>query len=416
MKAILRILLFTLISIPQTKASDWTQWRGPQGNGHATNAATNGKTPPIEFGETKNVIWKKDLPGRGHGSPTIVGNRIYLATANEPKGQQLLMSIDRKTGEIVWQEILMTNSKLPEIHNKNTHASSTVACDGERLFVTLYSQGGIWIHCHNLNGDAIWRKNLAKFKPKYPFGYAASPLVYGNLVIATAESEAETALIGLDRTSGKEIWRTQRPTNSSYSSPSLLSVGGRVQLLISGGREIRAYDPATGRDLWKATGAAKHTAGTVTGEGNYVIASGGYPQSETTCILADGSGRVVWKNNQKCYEQSMLIVKGYVYALTDKGVAFCWDLKTGKEMWKKRLAGPVSSSPVLVEDRIYVANEKGDFFVFVASPDRYVELARTKLGSDAFPTPTFLDGRMYARVGIRNGQQRTERLYCFGTN
>ena len=110
----------------------------------------------------------------------------------------------------------------------------------------------------------------------------------------------------------------------------------------------------------------------------------------------------------------MLIHDGYVYAVTDQGIAFCWNLESGKELWKKRLSGPVSSSPVLVGDRIYVGNEKGQFFVFLANPDRYTELARTKLGSDAFPTPTFLDGRMYARVGIRSGQVRREILFCFG--
>ena len=398
-------------------SADWRQWRGSQGNGHATHAASaNGELPPVQFGDDTNVIWKTSLPGRGHGSPTIVGDRIYLATADEAARQQLLLAIDRSSGSIVWKEVLITNDELPEIHNKNTHASSTVACDGERLFVTLYSNKDIWIHCHSIAGDAIWKKRLSTFKPKYPFGYAASPVLSGSLVIATAESEAENALVGLNRETGKEIWRTQRPKNSSYSSPAILEVAGRKQLVISGGRQISSYDPATGKPLWSATGAAKHTAGTVTGEGNYVIASGGYPQSETTCVLADGSGKVAWTNNQKSYEQSMLIHDGYVYTMTDKGVAFCWELETGREMWKKRLAGPVSSSPILVGDRIYVGNEKGQFFVFVATPDDYIELARNQLGSDAFPTPTYLDGRIYARVGIRNGQDRREVLYCIGKN
>ena len=398
-------------------ASDWLQWRGPSGNGVAVaGVASDGTSPPVNFGENTNVIWKKMIPGRGHGSPTVFGDRIYLASADEATKSQFLMAIDRASGEIVWQEVLQQNNALPEIHSKNTHASSTVACDGERLFVTLYSGDEIWIHCRALNGDALWKKGLAKFRPKYAFGYAASPLVYKNLVIATAESEVENALIGLDRKTGKEIWRTPRPRNSSYSSPSILNVGGREQLVMCGGREIRSYDPATGKQFWKVTGAAKHTAGTVNGEGNFVIASGGYPEKETTCVVADGSGRIAWKNYQKCYEQSMLIHKGFVYAMTDKGVAFCWNLQTGEEMWKKRLEGPVSSSPVLVGDKIYSANEKGKFFVFLATPDRYVELARTTVGSDVFPTPTILDGRIYARVGVRSGQIRNEILYCFGAN
>lgn len=396
-------------------SSDWQQWRGPRGNGIADNAATpQGKLPPVTFSKDENVLWQSAIPGRGHGSPTVVGNRIYLSTADDAKGTQSLLSIDRESGQIVWQEVLMTSQKLPEIHNKNTHASSTVACDGERLFVTLYAQDSVWIHCRTIDGDAVWSRKLAPFRPKYPFGYAASPVLYGELVIATAESEAETALIGLDRKSGKEIWRSPRPQNSSYSSPALLQVGGRQQLVISGGRQITAYDPGTGKQLWSAEGAAKHTAGTVTGEGDYVLASGGYPESETTCIRADGSGRIVWKNNQKSYEQSMIVHDGYVYAFTDKGVAFCWELRSGKEMWKQRLAGPVSSSPVLVGDRIYAGNEKGALFVFLATPDRYVPLAENQLGSDIFPTPTYLDGKIYARVGFQEGQRRREVLFCIG--
>ena len=396
-------------------AKDWAQWRGPLSNGHATGAvADDGSMPPLQFGNAQNVIWKTDLPGRGHGSPTVVGNRIYLATADETKKTQSMLAIERSTGKIVWNTQLAASGELPEIHNKNTHASATVACDGERLFVTLYTGNAVWLHCVSVDGDQLWEKQLAKFRPKYPFGYAASPILYKNLVIATSESEAANIIIAYDRASGKKIWRANRLQNSSYSSPSILNVGGRVQMLISGNREIRSYDPDTGKDLWNAPAAAKHTCGTVTGEGNFVIASGGYPQSETTCIAADGSGRVLWKNNQKSYEQSMLIHDGHIYTLTDKGVAFCWDLQTGKERWKQRLAGPVSASPVLVGDRIYAANEKGQVFVFLATPDRYVELARNQVGSDIFPTPTFLDGRIYARVGIQNSQSRKETLYCFG--
>lgn len=411
------VIASLLLSLAATSASssDWAQWRGPHGNGIANGAATpQGKLPPVAFSKGENVVWQSAIPGRGHGSPTVVGDRIYLSTADDAKGTQSLLSIDRETGHIVWQEVVLTSSQLPEIHNKNTHASSTVACDGERLFVTFYAQDSVWIHCYTTDGDAVWNRKLAPFRPKYPFGYAASPVLFDSLVIATAESEAETAIIGLDRRTGKEIWRTPRPQNSSYSSPALLNVGGRRQLIISGGREICAYDPSTGKQLWRAEGAAKHTAGTVTGEGNYVLASGGYPESETTCILADGSGRIAWKNNQKCYEQSMIVHDGCVYAFTDNGIAFCWDLPTGREMWKQRLAGPVSSSPVLVGNRIYACNEKGELFVFQATPDRYVPLGRNQLGSDIFPTPTYLDGRIYARVGIQQGQQRDETLFCFG--
>lgn len=398
-----------------TYGADWPQWRGPNGNGIAIDAASDsGRMPPLHFGENKNLIWKTSIPGRGHASPVVVDNRVYLATAELDRQTQSLVSIEGTTGEIIWKRPVLANGTWPAIHKKNTHASSTIACDGERVFATFYSQAQIWIVALSVEGAPLWKVSLAAFQPQYLFGYAASPLIFQDLVIATAESEAETSLIGIDRKSGDEVWRARRPTNSSYSSPALLQVGGRTQLCISGGREVRAYDPGTGKELWRAPAAAKHTAGTVTGAGDFVIASGGYPQSETTCIHADGSGRVAWTNKQKCYEQSLLIHDGYVYAVTDGGVAYCWELKTGAERWRKRLRGPVSSSPVLVGNRIYVSNERGQGFVFAATPDRYQELARNQLGTDAFPTPTFLGGRIYARVGFGEGTERQEVLYCFG--
>ena len=410
MKRIVFAILISLLYVSGGVGSDWPNWRGPQGNG----VAPSGPAPPLNWSDAQNIIWKTPIPGRGHSSPTVVGDRIYLTTADEQAGSQSMLAVDRGTGTIVWQTVVYKNRRWPRIHAKNTHATSTVACDGQRLFSSFYSEGKIRHSCLSRDGEILWQRDLAQFVPKYPFGYAASPVLYGGTVVVAAESEAETTLIALDRKTGDEVWRTPRPTNSSYSSPVLLRVGGREQILISGNQQIRAYDPATGRNLWQANGSTKHTCGTVTGEGELVVASGGYPGSETFCAKADGSGEVLWRNRQKCYEQSLIMHGGIVYAVNDTGVAYCWDARTGRELWKKRLAGPISSSPVLVGDRVYVTNERGTTFVFKANRSRFVSLARNQLGDDAFPTPTFLDGRIYARVGVQRGSRRQEMLYCIG--
>ncbi len=402
-------LAYGLIFSSTAIGEDWPVWRGADGTG----IARAGATPPIEWSDTRNVVWKTKLPGRGHGSPTIVGDRIYLASADEAKGTQFVMALDRATGKIVWQSAVYENVEWPQIHPKNTHASSTVACSGEALFVPFYSDGMVRLASLSLDGSLRWKQDIADFDQKYPFGYAASPVLYEELVIVPAESEAETVLVAYRQDTGEEVWRTERTQNSSYSSPILLNVGGRLQLLMNGGREVVAYDPASGEELWRAEGAAKHTAGTVSGEGNLVIASGGYPQSETFCVNVK-SGEVLWRNKQKCYEQSMILSGGKVFALNDNGIAFCWDADSGEEQWKERLAGPVSASPVLVGDRIYASNELGETFVFRATSEKYDELAKNQLGDDAFPTPTFLDGRVYARVGVGRGPNRHEVLYCLG--
>ena len=408
-------LVSILISQPALLADDWPAWRGPTSNG----IAPEGPAPPLEWSQSKNILWQTPLPGRGHGSPTVVGDRIYLATADEATFVQSVIAIDRNSGKIVWQTPVYENSSLPPIHDKNTHASSTIACDGQSLFVGFYNSGQIRHVCLDVQGQIRWKKDTAKFNQRYPFGFAASPLMYRDTVIVAAESEAETALVAYRRSNGTEVWRTKRPQNSSYSSPILLTVGGREQILMLGNQEIRAYDPATGKDLWQAEGAAKHTAGTVTGEGNFVVGSGGYPQSETFCVKADGSAEVAWHNKQKCYEQSLLVHDGYVYCVNDNGVAYCWDLETGRQQWKGRLAGPVSASPVLIQDRVYISNEKGKTFVFRANPKKFELLATNQLGNEAFATPTILDGKIYARVGLaatgfgrKNGRRQI--LFCIG--
>lgn len=410
MKNTIPMLFAVAISISSLQAEDWPHWRGPTSNG----IAPAGPPPPLTWDERTNIVWRTELPGRGHGSPTIVGDRIYLATADETTYAQSVLAIARDSGKILWQKTVHKNDDFPRIHPKNTHASSTIACDGDNLFVGFYSDGKIRHACLELDGNIRWQRDTAEFQQRYPFGFAASPVIHGDRVIVAAESESETALVAYHRADGKEVWRTRRPKNSSYSSPVLLNVAGREQILMLGGREIRAYDPETGEELWDAKGAAKHTGGTVTGERDLVVGSGGFPQSETFCVKADGSAEVLWRNKQKCYEQSMLMHDGYVYAVNDGGIAFCWDAVTGEEQWKQRLGGPVSASPILVGDRIYLSNEKGITFVFRASPQRFEPLAENQLGDDVFPTPSFLDGKIYARVGFGAGDERREVLFCIG--
>jgi outer membrane protein assembly factor BamB len=149
-------------------------------------------------------------------------------------------------------------------------------------------------------------------------------------------------------------------------------------------------------------------------DGDLVFASGGYPKAETICVKGDGSKQVLWTNNQKCYEQSMLATGGYVYAVTDQGIAFCWRGSDGQEMWKQRLQGPVSSSPVLVGDTIYSTNEQGTTYVFKANPQRFEPIAQNQLEGEGFATMAVCGNRIYIRTATGNGGQRQESLYCIG--
>ena len=388
--------------------NDWPWWRGPSFNG----VAAADQNVPLEWSESNNVAWKVKVPGRGHASPTVVGDRIYLATADEGGQIQGVICLSRKDGSQIWITPL-SRGGFPKTHPKNTHATPTVACDGERLYVTFHHHAKLTFHCLDLEGKELWTKDLGRYNPKkYEYGYAPSPLIYEELVILAADVETGGFLIAFDRESGTNAWKQDRPRSYSFSSPVVANVAGRDQLLISGCEAVASYDPKTGEPLWVTPGTTHATCGTMVWDGDLVFASGGYPKAETICVKADGSREVMWRNNQKCYEQSMLAVDGYVYAVTDQGVAYCWRAGDGEEIWKRRLQGPVSSSPILVGDVIYSTNEAGMTYVFKANAQRYEPLAQNKLGNEGFATMSVCGSQIFIRTATGNGGGRQEWLYC----
>jgi hypothetical protein len=400
-----------LADFPQLAAArDWPWWRGPTRNGIAEGSA------PVEFGDDKNLAWKTAVPGRGHSSPTVVKDRIYLSTADEKEQVHSIVIFDRATGKQLDQIELNRGGFPARNHAKNTEATPTIASDGERLFVTYYHHDQIELIALDLAGKPAWRKFCGKFNGKpYEYGYAPSPLIYQGNVIVSAEWFGEAFIAAYDRASGAEIWRTARPRTISFSSPVVGHVAGKDQLLISGADEVTSYDPADGKKLWSVQGTTLATCGTLVWDGDIVYASGGYPKAETLAVKADGSGEVLWRNNQKCYEQSMLATGGYLYCLTDQGVAICWRGESGEEMWKQRLKGPVSSSPVLAGGHIYQANELGTHYVFKLSPEKLEIVAENQVGSESFATPSICGGKIYLRAATREGGKRQEYLYCFGS-
>lgn len=391
--------------------NDWPWWRGTNRNG----VAAADQRVPVRWDADKNVVWKTSLPGRGHSSPTVVGNRIFLATADERQQIQSVLACDRATGKALWQTEI-SRGGFPKTHRKNTHATCTVACDGERLFVVFHHHARLTLAALDLAGNKLWSKEIGPFDPKiYEYGYAPSPVIYDSTVIVAADYEKGGYIAAYDRENGKREWQTARAKKLSFSSPVVAKVAGRDQLLISGCETLSSYNPASGKQLWSFPGTTMATCGTMIWTDNLVIASGGYPKAETICMKADGSGEVVWKNRQKCYEQSMLVHDGYVYAVTDQGIAHCWRVTDGQQMWRERLAGPVSASPVLVGDTIFQTIENGTTFVFKASPRKFELVARNQLGTTGFASPTICGNRIYIRTTVTDGRKQQGMLYSLGT-
>jgi len=181
------------------------------------------------------------------------------------------------------------------------------------------------------------------------------------------------------------------------------------------GTIIPGENPLTGEVLWEMEGATTECVTTMVTDGERVFTSGGYPKNHVSAIAGDGSKETVWENISRVYVPSMLVRDGYLFAVMDGGIACCWKTEDGTRMWKERLGGTFSSSPVLVGDHIYAANEKGDFFVFKADPENFEIVAKNKLGDEVFATPTICDGRIFARVSVRgSGGKKEGRLFCLG--
>ncbi len=317
----------------QLTPSDWPWWRGPQRDGHASVSRL-----PTSFSETENVLWKSPVPGRGHSSPIVVAGKVYLTTADDQTQRHIALAFDLESGEQLWEQTLSTGGFPANNHPKNTEASPTLASDGQRLFATCFHHQQIELIVLDLSGQVLWRKGAGPFNPKmFEYGYAPSPLLYGSSVIVAAEFDGESSIAAFDRTTGDELWRTARPPSISFSSPVVAHVAGRDQLLISGQIKVCAYDPRKGDLLWDVDGTTNATCGTVIWDKNTVYASGGFPKAETLAVRADGSGQVVWRNNQKCYEQSLIAVDGCVYALTSKGVFYFWSGSDGVELYRERI-------------------------------------------------------------------------------
>ena len=390
-------------------ATDWPSWRGPSRNGLAGD-----QNIPLEWDESRNVLWRTPVPGRGHASPTIVGDSIYLATADEQKQTQSVLSFDRKTGQQKWAKQLHQGG-FPgpsQMHHNSTHANPTVVSDGEHMFAAFLNHDAIHLTALTADGQQAWQTEVGPFNSHY--GYAPSPTIYKSIIIVAGDNKGGSYIAAVDRKTGDLVWRKRRSNAGSYSSPVVARVDGKDQLLISGGEQIVSYNPLNGEELWSASGTANATCGTVVWDDENVYASGGFPQHETVCVAGDGSGKRIWHSRKYCYEQSLLLTNGYLYAYTNKGLAVCWDAKTGKEMWLARLKTPVSASPVLVGDNIICANEDGGFYVFKADPKEFRLISKNQLGSQSFASPVVCGDRLYLRVAHGRTTDRQEYLYCIG--
>ena len=404
--SVILLILSNNVGIGQDK--NWSQWRGLNYDGIASSE----QTPPISFNKKNNIIWSSKIEGRGHGSPTVHGNKVFLATADESLKIQSLICINRKKGERVWTRKVHEGGFPEKSNKKASQASSTPATDGKLVYVNFLNDGAVYTTAYDFEGKRIWRQKISNYILHQ--GFSTSPAIYKSLLIVSADNKGGGAICGLNKNDGQIVWKINRPKKPNYTSPVIYNLNGRDELIFQGCDLVTSLDPLTGKKLWETSGSTTECVSSIVTDGEHVFTSGGYPRNHVSAIKADGSGEVAWENISRVYVPSMIVYKDYIYAVMDNGNAMCWNSKTGKNMWRERLNRTTSASPIMVKDRIYAIDETGNFSVFSANPDEFKILAKNKIGDQAFATPVICDSKIFVRVAEMIEGKRQEFLYCIG--
>lgn len=389
--------------VGQTATTDWPCWRGPGRDNKSPDAS-----PPLHWTKSENIAWSVEVPGSGHASPCVCGDQVYIATADEADETQTLLAYARRTGELRWQTVLHRGGLMPK-HEKNSHASATPACDGERVYVPMMNGGDLWLSAVDGDGQLAWQTKIGKYQNGN--GYGSSPVLYDSLVIVSNDSQADASLVAVDSGNGTVIWRADRQPSSNSATPIIGDVAQRPQLLINGAGSVSSYDPATGQRLWFVNHKTEVAACTMAFDQSRVYASGNVPEKEWLCIRADGAGDVAeshveWRTDKRVtYVPSPLLHEGRLYFVTDGGLAYCLDAPSGREIWTHRLPGSFIASPILAGNHIFATAESGTTFVFEAGP-KFAEQARNDLEESCFATPAISGDHLVLRTA--------QHLYCIG--
>ncbi len=399
----LRILIcsFTVA----THAEDWPQWRGPRLDG-----TTAEKNVPVHWNASSNVAWKAELPGLGHASPIVSGNRIFIVSAVTETQERVLLCLDRATGGITWRRTVL-ESPMEKKHALNSHASSTPACDGERVFTAFLDRNEMVVAACDLNGQQQWLVRPGKFSSMH--GFCSSPVLYKDKVIINGDHDGDGFMVALDRKTGAEQWRIDRPNKTrSYCVPLIRDIDGRAQMVLTGSKCTASYDPNNGRLHWMMDGPTEQfVASPVFSErDNLVIITSGFPEYHTLAIKADGKGvvgqeKVAWRTTRGAvYVPSPIIEGEYFLIISEAGVAHCFETKTGKILWQERM-GTHHASLVSANGLVYFLNDNGVMNVVKPGP-RFESVARNEIGETTFASPAISDGQIFIRT--------EKRLFCIG--
>jgi len=440
MKVVLASLLFCALAwsvVPET--GGWFYWRGPAADGMAVGDA------PLNWSDTQNIKWKANIPGRGHSSPVIWGDRIFVTTAiksgasGEPEtpatpptpgakpplvisGPQVehkfdVLCLDRLTGKILWQRTATTAVPHEGYHGTyGSFASNSPVTDGKNVYAFFGSRG---IYCYDIEGKLVWQKDYGvQMKMRMSFGEGMAPVISGDRLILVFDYEGDSFMSVLDKNSGKEIYRISRDEKSNWAAPLVVDFQGRKQIVVGATKKVRSYDFETGKPIWECAGLGSNPIPQPVRQDDMVFVMTGHMNPNLMAIRLGregdltGTDAIVWSQTKgNSYTPSPVIHDNKLYVLTDGGMVSCYNARTGEPYYhQQRLPKPYSfkSSPVGANGKLYLASENEDVIV-LRMGEKFEVLATNTLADQMFiATPAIFDGEIYLR-----GQNQ---LFCIHGN
>jgi outer membrane protein assembly factor BamB len=426
-----------LAALPRAPSDEgsWPSFRGRLASGVADGQHLPDRWNP-KTGE--NIVWRTAIPGLGHSSPVVWGNRIFVTSAISSRGKGtfkpglygegtaaddrsphkwVLYALDKRSGRVEWERVAYEGPPIDTRHIKSTYASATPATDGRIVVASFGSQG---VYAYDLNGTLRWKADLGHTKlgaydiPSFEWGPASSPLLWEDLVILQVDTHLDSFVLALDAATGAVRWKSDRDEFPSWGTPTVITTPAGSELVTNASKYIRGYDPLTGKELWRLGGSSKITAPTpIFAEGLIVVASGRTPERPIFAIKPGARGDltlkggatsnnfVAWsRTGRGSYMPTPLAYNGILYVLGNNGVFDAYDLKTGAEIYRQRLAyvgSGYSASPVAADGKIYLSSEDGEMLVVTAGRE-FKQLAMNSMGELLMATPALSDGAMFVRT------------------
>jgi outer membrane protein assembly factor BamB len=393
-------------------AENWPQFRGPDGTGHSDSRGL-----PLEWSETHNVTWKTAIHDRGWSSPVIYGKQVWLTTASKDGTKLYVLCIDRETGKILWDHKLFDVAQPQYAHPFNTHASPTPVIEDGRVYVTFGAPGTVCIDTKKFR--VLWERR--DIECNHFRGAGSSPVLFGNLLLMHFDGSDHQFVMALDKRTGKTVWQTKRSIDfqdldqngkpaaegdlrKAFATPQVERINGRWEMISLGAKAAYAYDPYTGKELWRVEERGQHSASTrpVIGHGMIFFPTG-FAAGQLFAVRTGGEGlitdtHVAWKVKRGVSNKpSILLVDGLIYMIGDTGIASCIDARTGEQVWQQRIGGEYSASPVYADGRLWFFSEDGK--TTVLKPGRVFEQAgENRLDEGFLASPAIAGKALYLRT------------------